>query len=206
MVFKRTKSKGVAGSGDGNETLHVTYLCTSNVCRSPMAEYAARKMVEEGLFSKMVPEFNGKIEISSRGLTDGYSGWGSPANAKAKQVFAEDKYDIDMSQHQSRLLTNEHMERTDVLFVMTTDHIHWIRDCISTKVYEKNKHKLRTLGPNIPDPYFFNVQAYVDVAEMILKQVEDSMVAYLRGEPGTTKEDPSSRERENACYGNWQRG
>jgi len=161
-----------------------------------MAEYLAKHHAK----TKNLTNLN----IYSRGLTDHYSAWGSPANPKALKVLKE-KYGMDMKDHQSKYISDEDLDTCDVIFVVTTTHIRWIRSSVTSPCFDRNKHKLRTCGPDVPDPFFFKEQAYIDCGVMLLEQVGSSLDAFLRGEPGTTEQSPESENRANTYYNTWER-
>merc|ERR1712176_437275 len=91
------------------------------------------------------------VTISSRGMTDYYSAWGTPANPKGQKVLMRE-YNIDMSGHGSTLLKANEVEEADAIFVVTSGHIRYITDAVGTEVFENNRLKIRLLGPNVPDP------------------------------------------------------
>lgn len=174
----------------------ILFLCTSNVCRSPMAEFIGKVHATEKGYTN--------LHIYSRGLTDDYSAWGTPTNPKAADVCME-LYQMDTSGHKSAIVTDEDLEKCDVMFVVTGDHIQWIQHCVSTACYNANIHKLRRLGDDIPDPWFFSRPAYVDCAHMLKEQVGQSMDDFLEGRPGREPSEDSDI-RANKCYRTWPRG
>lgn len=100
-----------------------------------MAEYLAKRHLHN---------MELKTKVISRGLTSSYSRWGSPANARALQVMKE-LFDIDISAHKSKPLTASDMENASVIFVVTSDHLDWVKSAVPKQVYAKNEHKVRYL-------------------------------------------------------------
>ena len=87
---------------------HILFVCTGNICRSPMAE---------GIFSYLtshIPE----LTCESCGLIaiDGF-----PASENA--VLAARKYGVDLTGHASKLITRQHLINADYVFVMTQSHL-----------------------------------------------------------------------------------
>ena len=87
----------------------VLFVCSGNTCRSPMAEYALRMLLEK--------ERPGQTEAASAG-TLGLRN--QPATLYAQE--AARIWDLDLSQHHSQGLTSELIARADLIFAMTSDH------------------------------------------------------------------------------------
>jgi RpiB/LacA/LacB family sugar-phosphate isomerase len=87
---------------------NVLFVCTGNVCRSPMAE---------GLFRQAV-EGRGDFRVLSAGLG---AMEGQPPSPYAVQAVKE--LGIDISSQRSRMLTPELVQQADYIFGMTHSHI-----------------------------------------------------------------------------------
>ena len=85
----------------------VLFVCTGNVCRSPMAE---------GLFRLMARDLSG-VETLSAGLS---APSGSPPSQHSVDVLADDG--IDISGQRSQQITPELIEAATHIFAMTIDH------------------------------------------------------------------------------------
>src|SRR5215471_15465220 len=86
----------------------VLFVCTGNVCRSPMAE---------GIFRYAVQK-RGDYRVISGGLG---AADGQPPSPYAVQAVRE--LGIDISQQRSRMLTAQMVEQADYIFGMTHSHI-----------------------------------------------------------------------------------
>jgi len=87
----------------------VLFVCTGNICRSPLAEALLRRtLVERGLEDITV-------ESAGTGAWDG-----APASEGAYLVALE--RGLDLSSHRARLLTREIVEDTDLIFTMARHH------------------------------------------------------------------------------------
>ena len=86
----------------------VLFVCTGNVCRSPMAE---------GLFKHAV-RGRGSYRVLSAGVG---AVNGQPASDHAVRALAQ--LGLDISQHRSRHLTAELVSQADYIFGMTHSHV-----------------------------------------------------------------------------------
>ena len=94
--------------------LRLLFICTGNICRSPMAEHLARAYASErgqALEAR---------SASAMGLTD------HPAHPTAVKVMAE--IGIDLSEHRSQPLTPELARWADWILVMELQHSRVVRD------------------------------------------------------------------------------
>ncbi|MYB11623.1 MAG: hypothetical protein F4Y28_16845 [Acidimicrobiia bacterium] len=87
-----------------SNAIKVLFVCTGNICRSPMAEV---------LFAHLAPE----VEVSSAGTMD----WSSqPAHEYAIAAMAE--RGLDLSAHRSRRLSEYLVDESDLIVVMSRNH------------------------------------------------------------------------------------
>jgi protein-tyrosine-phosphatase len=82
----------------------VLFVCTGNTCRSPFAEAVARH--------------EGHADVESAGLSS-YAGDRPPEDA----IVVARELGYDLSSHRARPLTEELLERADVVVGMTAAHV-----------------------------------------------------------------------------------
>jgi protein-tyrosine-phosphatase len=82
----------------------VLFVCTGNTCRSPFAEAVARH--------------EGHADVESAGLS-AYAGDRPPEDA----IVVARELGYDLSSHRARPLTEELLERADVVVGMTAAHV-----------------------------------------------------------------------------------
>lgn len=120
----------------------ITFLCTGNTCRSPLAE---------GLFKKINPE----IEVYSAGLGAVFG-----MNVSEKSVLAARDYGVDISEHVSRPLSRELLMATDLFVCLSHSHAINLIPIVG-------KGRVYVLGNGISDPYGGNLEVYKNCAKEI---------------------------------------
>ncbi|UYN94328.1 MAG: low molecular weight phosphotyrosine protein phosphatase [Enhydrobacter sp.] len=93
-------------------TIGVLFVCTANICRSPMAKGVFRTLVRRAGYADV-------FDIDSAGTFDGHVG--QPASLLARETTARRGYDI--SDHRARLLANEDLDRFDFPLAMDKTHL-----------------------------------------------------------------------------------
>jgi protein-tyrosine-phosphatase len=89
--------------------VNVLFVCTGNICRSPLAEALMRREVA-------ARELDG-VRVSSAGT----GAWdGAPASEGAYLVGLE--HELDLSAHRARLLTRDMVRNADLIFTMSRHH------------------------------------------------------------------------------------
>lgn len=139
----------------------VIFVCTGNVCRSPMAAGL--------LFEKLMREnMADQVRVRSAGI---WALEGRPASAYALQVMSE--HDLDISTHRGRNLTQDDVDEADLILVMTKRHADIIaRDL---KRSEGKVHLLSEMtGPayDVLDPYSGSLADYRGTARELKELIE----------------------------------
>ena len=122
----------------------ITFICTGNTCRSPLAE---------GLFKKMHPEY----DIYSAGLNTVFG-----MDVSENSVIAAKDYGVDISEHVSRLLSKELLMATDLFVCLGYSHAMQLIPIVG-------KGRVYVLSDGISDPYGGSPEVYRKCAEEIHK-------------------------------------
>jgi protein-tyrosine-phosphatase len=88
----------------------VLFLCTGNICRSPMAEAIARRLLDAG----------GREDVAA--TSAGTAAWdGAPASEGAYLIALE--HGLDLSAHRARQLTTDLVASADLILGMSPHHV-----------------------------------------------------------------------------------
>ena len=142
--------------------INIIFVCTGNTCRSPMAEYAFKRMLREEGMEEAATVTSAGIRASE----------GSSAAANAVDVLGKES---DIERHQSSLLSTERMDSADWIICMTEVH----KKVIIEK-YPSHTDKVFTILSNlntipdddIPDP----IGSPVDVYHSCLKSFTPNLI------------------------------
>jgi protein-tyrosine-phosphatase len=153
----------------------ILFICSGNVCRSPMAEALMRTYVPERL--------KNKVKIVSAGTLGIY---GDLASAEAVQVMQEKK--IDLRDHVSRGISKELIDASHIIFVMSRDHLEFMQHyfpLIVEKIFLLRRFAVPALGKkedSIQDPMGFEVEYYRktrDVIDFEIKRILPHLIARI---------------------------
>lgn len=144
-------------SGKSMVSKLVLFVCYGNICRSPMAEGFLKKMLED--FNEPV-----KIEVLSAGL----NAYGGPPTSEAIKVMRGEG--IDISSFTSRQLTEELVEKADLILTMKKSYkdriISWHLQS-GRKVFTLKEFAGETDELDINDPYGGGIVTYQTCAKEI---------------------------------------
>ncbi|MFJ3231334.1 low molecular weight protein-tyrosine-phosphatase [Streptomyces sp. NPDC086787] len=139
----------------------VCFVCTGNICRSPMAESVFRaRVAEAGL--------EGLVEVDSAG-TDGWHE-GDGADPRTVSVLAENGYGGD---HTARQFRASWFQRLDLVIALDAGHLRTLRRLAPTPEDAHKVRLLRSYGPaaddglDVPDPYYGGPEGFVKCLEMV---------------------------------------
>ncbi|HEX9582815.1 MAG TPA: low molecular weight protein arginine phosphatase [Gemmatimonadales bacterium] len=89
--------------------MRLLFVCTGNICRSPLAEAIARR--------ELLRRERSDVAVASAGT----GAWdGAPASEGAYLIGLE--HGLDLSAHRARLLTRDTVEDADLVFTMARHH------------------------------------------------------------------------------------
>ncbi|MGW2636469.1 low molecular weight protein-tyrosine-phosphatase [Streptomyces sp. NPDC001348] len=142
-------------------TYRVCFVCTGNICRSPMAESVFRARVAEAGLEDLVA-------VDSAGT----GGWheGDGADPRTVSVLQEHGYD---SEHTARQFQTSWFSRLDLVIALDTGHLKALRRLAPTEEDARKVRLLRSYDPDpgdaldVPDPYYGGMGGFEECLEMV---------------------------------------
>ena len=136
------------------------FVCTGNICRSPLAEAVARKLAEDA----------GKALVFDSAGTGGWHEGEVPDHRSAK-IGAARGYDL--TGQVARAFEDEDFDRFDFLIGLDTSHERWLH--LRRASLLKNEKPISKLldwsvgrvGQDVPDPYYDDDAAFEAVLDLV---------------------------------------
>ncbi|MFZ0506150.1 MAG: serine hydroxymethyltransferase [Chthoniobacterales bacterium] len=170
-----------------NRQKTILFVCTGNVCRSPMAE---------GLFERMTAE-RADLRVLSAGVST-YPG--QPPSAHAVEVLEE--LGVDISQHRSKPISEKVIEEADWIIAMTRSHLDsiiYLFPRAAEKVYLLREFEPGATSLDVADPIGMGLEAYRAAREIIRHSLPGLMQFIDQYRPGafsTMSRNPHNRSLE----------
>ncbi|OIJ69306.1 low molecular weight protein-tyrosine-phosphatase [Streptomyces mangrovisoli] len=158
-------------------TYRVCFVCTGNICRSPMAESVFRARVAEAGLEDLV-------EVDSAG-TDGWHE-GDGADPRTVDVLDERGYAVA---HTARRFQPSWFSRLDLVIALDAGHLRALRRIAPTPEDAAKVRLLRSYDPaagddlDVPDPYYGGRDGFEECLEMV-ESASTALLAGIRDEVG----------------------
>lgn len=140
------------------ESLYVVFVCTGNICRSPMAEVIFRDAIEDAGLTKYV-----------RVRSCGIGGWHIGQGADRRAVAELRNAGHDGSQHRASQLSDKHRS-ADLFVALDNGHV---SDLTARGIFPERIRLLSSFDPASPedadveDPYYGGPEDFVTTRTQI---------------------------------------
>lgn len=125
--------------------IKILFVCHGNICRSPMAEFVMKRMVEE-------ENLSGKFEIASAATST--EELGNPVYPPARKIMAEHK--ISCAGKTSRQMNADDYDYYDYIVAMDTNNLRNMRRFVGTDPHKKVSLLMEHtgVGRDVKDPWY----------------------------------------------------
>lgn len=142
------------------EPFRVTFVCTGNICRSPMADVVFRWLADQAGLSD-------RVTSTSAGTGD----WHVGERADERTLAALARRGYDGSRHRARQFTHEDFGRADLIVALDRSHERILRGWAHTPAEAEQVALLMSFAGeenlDVPDPYYADDSMFDDVLGMI---------------------------------------
>jgi len=149
-------------SPDESTPFRIIFVCTGNICRSPMAEVILRDLVTRSGLGRL-------ITTSSAGTGD----WHVGEQADIRTITSLAKHGYDGSHHRARQFDSAWFANLDLVVVLDRSQERILRNWAPTE-HDRNKVRLllsfdadQVRQQDVPDPYYSDDALFDSVLGMI---------------------------------------
>jgi protein-tyrosine phosphatase len=143
-------------------TYRICFVCTGNICRSPIAEVVLRRLVEDDGLA-------GSVEVDSAGTGAWHLGDG--ADPRAVDVLRGNGY--DGSAHRARAFAADWFADRDLVVALDRGHLRSLTSAARGETERGKVRLLRSFDPDAPpdadvaDPYYGGARDFAGVLDQV---------------------------------------
>ena len=140
--------------------IKILFLCHGNICRSPMAEFVMKDMIQKNGLSD-------KFKIASAAVSR--EEIGNPVYPPARRELA--KHGISCSGHAAHQITRRELEEYDRIYYMDQSNARWLR-----RLFGADAEKCQSLlDRDVADPWYTGdfSRTWEDIVEGCEKIMEE---------------------------------
>ena len=165
-----------SGAGSDPSVFRICFVCTGNICRSPMAEAIFRRLITDGGYA-------GRVAVESAATGD----WHVGEAADPRTIAALAAHGYDGGKHRARQFDPDWFADLDLVVAFDRGQERTLREWATSEPDRAKVQLLMTFEPDgsgtmdVPDPYYSDAALFASV----LATIERASVALFRQlEPG----------------------
>jgi protein-tyrosine phosphatase len=148
-------------TASATEPFRVVFVCSGNICRSPMADVVFRWFSEQA-------GLGAHVASSSAGTGD----WHVGERADARTLQALERHGYDGARHRARQFTAADFDRNDLVVALDHSHERVLRGWARSESDADKISLLMSFDPgakslDVPDPYYADPAMFDEVLGMI---------------------------------------
>ncbi|WP_422117222.1 low molecular weight protein-tyrosine-phosphatase [Brachybacterium sp. UNK5269] len=171
-------------------TYRIVTVCTGNICRSPLAEYALREALGDAGLGQ-------QVEVTSVGT----SGWeiGNPIDPRAGALLR--RHGVDARAHRARQMSSAELQGADLVLALDHDHLAPLEELLGAAAAQQKVRMVRDFAPTpvqdtgIRDPWYGDESDF----ELAWEQIDEAVggiVEHVRAALDPRAPRPAAGERQ----------
>jgi protein-tyrosine phosphatase len=143
-------------------TSRLCFVCSGNICRSPIAAVVMQRLVDDAALTDVV-------QVDSAGTGDWHIG--DPADRRAVTALRDGGY--DGRSHRARVFEPDWLADRDLVLALDRGHLRGLRALARTDEQRDRVRLLRSFDPTaregaeVADPYFGDARDFAEVLEQV---------------------------------------
>lgn len=139
--------------------MRLAFVCSGNICRSPLAQALAAHHLERAGLA-------GQVTLESFGTHGLHAGDG----ADPRTIATARRFGIDLDRHRARRIDARDLRRADLALAMDSGHLEHLQRLDPAGADGRVQLYLPWLGldgPDVPDPYYGDDAGFVAVHRLL---------------------------------------
>jgi protein-tyrosine phosphatase len=159
-------------------TYRLCFVCSGNICRSPIAAVVMRRLVDDQGLTEVV-------DVDSAGTGD----WHVGERADSRAVAVLERTGYDGGAHRARVFERTWLADRDLVLALDRGHLRELQALAGTREQREKVRLLRSFddlapdGAEVADPYFGGDREFAEVLDQVERSCRGLLAAVARALP-----------------------